>query len=133
MPEPAIADAKAKSWLVCRSGPLAGTRYQIGDGATRIGRGVENDIVVRGPNTATVSSQHVEIVRDDAGWRVRDLGSTNGTWLNGEKVADSDLQAGATIRLGVDGPEFAFSLEEPPASELDQTLVIPEGVLPTQL
>ena len=42
-------------------------------------------------------------------------------------------KAWATIRLGSDGPEFAFSLEEPPASELDQTLVVPEGVLATQL
>ena len=133
MPEPAITDSKAKSWLVCRSGPLAGTRYQIGEGATRIGRGVENDIVVRGPNTATVSAQHVEIVRDGAGWRVRDLGSTNGTWLNGEKITEAELQPGGTVRLGSDGPEFAFSLDEPPASELDQTLVIPDGVLTTQL
>jgi pSer/pThr/pTyr-binding forkhead associated (FHA) protein len=133
MPELAVAESKAKSWLVCRSGPLAGTRYQIGDGATRIGRGVENDIVVRGSNTATVSAQHVEIVRDGTGWCVRDLGSTNGTWLNGEKITEAELEAGATIRLGSDGPEFAFSLEEPPASELDQTLVVPEGILATQL
>jgi len=133
MPEEAIAISKTKSWLVCRTGPLAGTRYQLGDAPTRIGRGAENDIIVRGPNTATVSAQHLEIARDGASWLVRDLGSTNGTFLDGEKVGEAELRPTSTIRLGVDGPEFAFFLEEPPASELDQTLVIPEGTLPTQL
>jgi hypothetical protein len=121
---------RTKAWLVARSGPLAGTRYLLPEGSTRIGRSVESDVVVHGPNTATVSAQHVEIVRDGGTWRIRDTGSTNGTYLNGERITDAELTGEATIRLGNDGPEFGFVTgEDVPASALDRTLVIPEGIV----
>ncbi len=121
-----------KAWLVVHSGPLAGTRYLLRDGATRIGRSPESDVVVQGPNTATVSAQHLEILRADDGWRIRDTGSTNGTFLDGERIVEAELKRGAAIRLGSDGPEFSFVTEEVAPSELDSTLVIPEGILLTK-
>lgn len=117
-----------KAWLVYRSGPLAGTRYPLADGPTRIGRNPGNDIVIQGPNTATVSGQHLEIFREEGRWRIRDTGSTNGTYLNGEKIGDADLSDQAIVQLGQEGPAFAFLLEEAPPAELDHTLVIPQGI-----
>jgi membrane-bound lytic murein transglycosylase D len=108
---------------------MAGTRYQVGEGSTRIGRSPENDIVVQGPNSATVSAQHVEIAREDGVWRIRDAGSTNGTFLNGERIAEAELNGEAVIQLGNDGPEFSFVIEEVVAADLDGTLVIPAGIL----
>ena len=48
-----------------------------------------------------VSDEHTQIVSTDDGWMVRDLGSTNGTFLNGAKVAQPTLLAhGDHLRLG---------------------------------
>lgn len=48
-----------------------------------------------------VSDEHAELVRTDGQWRVRDLGSTNGTYLNGQKViAPTAIAAGDQLQLG---------------------------------
>jgi hypothetical protein len=130
MPEEAAAISRTRAWLIARSGPMAGTRYLLRDGSTRIGRSPENEIALQGPNTATVSAQHVEIVCDDAGWHVRDAGSTNGTFLNGQRIVEAQLNGDAILQLGNDGPEFTFLREEvAAAADLDGTLVIPKGIV----
>jgi hypothetical protein len=70
-------------------------------------------------------------LREAGTWRIRDTGSTNGTFLDGQRVVEAELNGGAAIRLGNDGPEFSFVTEELAPSELDRTLVIPEGILLT--
>ena len=47
-----------------------------------------------------VSSRHVSIVPADAGFEVTDLGSRNGTWLDGAKITKANVPAGSTLRLG---------------------------------
>ena len=120
---------KTQAWLVSQSGARAGTRYRIGEGITRIGRAPDNDIAIQGADAACVSLQHLEIHRTATGFGIRDLGSTNGTYLNGELIAEAELVAPATIRLGTQGPELAFVLEAPsvapPVASLDKTLEIP--------
>ena len=62
-----------------------------------IGKDDGNDITLE---DAFVSARHLRIERRGAGWRVRDLGSTNGTWLAGVRVGEADLPVGAAIALG---------------------------------
>lgn len=122
-----------KAWLVSHSGQLVGIRHLIGETTTRVGRSPQNDVVIQGPDVACVSLQHLEIRREVTGFRIRDLGSTNGTYLNGERITEADLCAPATIRLGPEGPELAFIVEETATFELDRTLEIPKSILLPQL
>ena len=89
MSQPEIAASRLKSWLMFRSGSRAGTRLPIPDGTMRVGRAPDNDAVIDGPDAATVSLYHLEISRTESSWRVRDLGSTNGTWINGERITET--------------------------------------------
>jgi DNA-binding CsgD family transcriptional regulator len=56
----------------------------------RIGRAADNDVVLT--TEPTVSRYHAELVLDDGGWSIRDLGSHNGTHVNGLKVVESSLK-----------------------------------------
>jgi hypothetical protein len=62
-----------------------------------IGRNPTCDYAIR---DATVSSRHVELARTRDGWRVKDLGSRNGTRVNGWLVREQELVPGDLIELG---------------------------------
>jgi pSer/pThr/pTyr-binding forkhead associated (FHA) protein len=132
--EDTTARQLTKVWLVLRSGPLAGVRYLLKEGVQRIGRAPDNDIIVQGPQSATVSLYHFEIVCDGGRCRIRDVGSTNGTYVDGEQITDAELHLQSVIRLGNNGPEFAVMSEQAETADLDRTLVVPAGiVLPAAL
>ncbi|TFV72915.1 DUF2662 domain-containing protein [Blastococcus sp. CT_GayMR19] len=74
-----------------------GTRHQLTTGRNVIGRGTEADI--RLPDTG-VSRKHVDVVLDAGTATVEDLGSTNGTLVNGRRVSRLALADGDVIRIG---------------------------------
>jgi pSer/pThr/pTyr-binding forkhead associated (FHA) protein len=57
-------------------------------------------------DVAVVSRRHAEVVQTGQGWVLRDLGSSNGTWLDGQRVQTVPVAAGTEVRLGnvADGP-----------------------------
>lgn len=63
----------------------------------RVGRALDNDIVL--PEDP-VSAEHCRLERQDASFRLIDLGSTNKTWVNDRKVDDVVLRNGDQIRVG---------------------------------
>ena len=68
-------------------------------GRTTIGKAPENDVPL--PDDPTASHLHAVLERFAAGWCVTDLGSSNGTWVNGERIWSSRrLRHGDEIRLG---------------------------------
>ena len=74
-----------------------GTRHELTTGRNVIGRGTEADI--RLPDTG-VSRKHVDVVLDGGTAMVEDLGSTNGTLVNGRRVSRLALADGDVIRIG---------------------------------
>jgi sigma-B regulation protein RsbU (phosphoserine phosphatase) len=71
---------------------LEATRY-------RVGRAESNELCY--PGVAGLSREHLIIERDGAGWVVRDLGSTNGSIVNGERISDARiLRSGDRIKAG---------------------------------
>jgi hypothetical protein len=125
MSNQATAGSRTKAWLLFRSGALAGTRFPMPDVAVRVGRAPDNDVVIDGADSAVVSQYHAEIWRDADSFRVRDLGSTNGTWLNGERITEAAANPPAVLQLGSPGPEIALVTEEAGPSGLDRTIEIP--------
>jgi Protein of unknown function (DUF3662)/FHA domain len=74
-----------------------GTRHELSTGRNVIGRGTEADI--RLPDTG-VSRKHVDVILDGGTATVEDLGSTNGTLVNGRRVSRQALADGDVIRIG---------------------------------
>ena len=72
------------------------THDLIGDVIT-IGRTPSNDVVIDHP---TVSWQHAVLTKWPSGYRLKDLGSTNGTQIDGVSITDAELKDGAEIRFG---------------------------------
>jgi predicted component of type VI protein secretion system len=73
-----------------RSQPLAPPHVSLG-------RALDNDVVLDDPR---VSRYHAELRYAVDGWSVHDLGSTNGTYVNGTQVTACVLQAGDRLRVG---------------------------------
>ena len=48
----------------------------------------------------TVSRRHAELRLEDGSWMLRDLGSSNGTWVNGRRVVEAEVSAGDELCLG---------------------------------
>lgn len=84
-------------------------RFQLDRKLTRLGRGSENDIVI---DCASVSVHHAEMERVEGGFQLRDLGSTNGIKLEGERKELIPLRDGMTLKVGDVAFDFQLSDEE---------------------
>lgn len=76
---------------------VGGNRYPITKGRTVIGRGSEADVTL---DDTGASRRHVEVQWDGRRARIKDLGSTNGTQLNGVPVSEAILEPDAVITIG---------------------------------
>ncbi|MBI4917505.1 MAG: sigma 54-dependent Fis family transcriptional regulator [Acidobacteria bacterium] len=90
-------------------GPDAGRRVPLERTAIRVGSDPDNDLVVADP---TVSGRHFEIVAGEHGRRLRDLGSTNGTTVDGLRALDVFLRDGSEIGAGSCRLRFTLGRDE---------------------
>jgi tetratricopeptide (TPR) repeat protein len=89
---------RGRAFLTVLSGREVGTVHRLGQGESVIGRGVEADVQIIDNG---VSRRHAKIVRDpDGTTKIVDLGSTNGTYVNGRRVDVESLREGDRIRIG---------------------------------
>ena len=107
--------------LVVEEGNLAGHGFDLKRPAIVIGRGRDCDIIL---NEHQVSRQHARLQQTPQGWTLTDLGSTNGTQVNGRRLTPHEphaLRPGDRVSLGacqlsLRSPEAAPSTARPPAS-----------------
>jgi hypothetical protein len=83
-----------------------GRRNVLSGNRVVVGRSREADIVLQDPNA---SRRHAELRREEGGWQVVDLGSTNGIKVNGRRVDHHPLRPGDRITIGV--TDLTFELE----------------------
>jgi len=96
--------ARSQAELTIESGPDAGHAHRAGDSALRLGRSPDNDLILRDPAT---SGHHARVeLRGDQFWIV-DLGSTNGTLVNGEPIQEKELNHGDRITIGQNALHFS--------------------------
>lgn len=102
-PEPATPSAEAPSRevrLVVESGPLVGLAFRLAPPSVVVGRDPDADVSL---SEATVSWRHARLTAHGAAWTIADLGSTNGTRVNGERIEPERqiaIDPGAEVRFG---------------------------------
>lgn len=84
--------------LVVKRGPNAGSKFFLDSETTEIGRNPDSDIFL---DDITVSRRHAEITRKEGeGFKLNDVGSLNGTYVNKERVEEAELRSGDEIQVG---------------------------------
>jgi len=130
--------------LVILNQGMTGRTFDLNVDRTTVGRVEENTFQIA---DSSVSSRHAEILLRGSEVLVRDLNSTNGSFINGEKITEAVLKPGQTLRFGQvelkidDGqpvsappPPAPVSASAPapapaaPKKSVDATMVIPRGV-----
>jgi hypothetical protein len=83
--------------LVVERGPNAGSKFLIDKDVTTAGRHPESDIFL---DDVTVSRRHAEFRRKDDAFFIHDVGSLNGTYVNRQRVEDTELADGDELQIG---------------------------------
>lgn len=99
-PDAARSAAPTRAQLEAVTGPWAGKLFALNKPVTVIGRVAGAEIVI---DDDSVSRRHLEIRKSATGYVVRDLGSANGTFVNGEAITEAPLANGDEVRAGVVG------------------------------
>ncbi|QDG54104.1 FHA domain-containing protein [Persicimonas caeni] len=97
---PRASRASKVNWLVGQSESVAGQNFHLGERTVTIGRGLGNFIQISDENASRV---HAQFNASPVGVKVKDMGSSNGTLLNGEKLEPEQprrLQDGDEIAIG---------------------------------
>jgi pSer/pThr/pTyr-binding forkhead associated (FHA) protein/NADPH-dependent 2,4-dienoyl-CoA reductase/sulfur reductase-like enzyme len=99
-PEPRAASGPKEFRLVVEAGPLVGLSFRLAGPSMLVGRDPEADVALSEP---TVSWKHARLSAHGAAWTLTDLGSTNGTQVNGQRIESerqTPIDPGAEIRFG---------------------------------
>ena len=123
-----------RATLTHQFGPNKGKREQFEIDKISIGRAANNSLSF-GDDARRVSSHHAEIIRRGDHFVLHDLGSTNGTMINGRRVIASEIHEDDLIEFGAGGPLLRFGVESDGAGEIkrheeSQAPILPHIVEP---
>lgn len=109
--------------LTVRKGPKVGEKFILETISLTAGRDPVSDIILNDPE---VSRQHARFTQTEGGYQVQDLGSTNGTFVNGERLESEpvDLQPGYTVSMG---SGITLLYEEVPTGDALAATMIDQG------
>ena len=120
---------KAPRWHVKPLGQLGlAATFEVPAGGLTLGRDPSNSVVLEAGRFPKVSAHHARIEVDGTRLRVTDLGSANGTLVNGRRVEETEVDSGSLIQLGEGGPRFVAIH----STGLEQTAMIQPGEAPAR-
>ncbi len=122
------AEKQEHPCLLGINSPFRGQRFIINRPRTTIGRAKDNDIVL---NESSVSAVHARLINDNGTWRVMNMLSTNGTFVNDKKITDIILNPGDKIRMG--RVELIFDYDPQLMDVAPESLVSSEKLIPWYL
>ena len=103
---PLAASQQISFTLVALEGPYMGSKFPLPHLPARIGRGTSAAVPLNADQG--ISRQHAELYADSSGRvRIRDLNSTHGTFVNGQRVVDAPLNLGDRVKVGIS--DFLFT------------------------
>jgi pSer/pThr/pTyr-binding forkhead associated (FHA) protein len=92
-----VSGEAGTGWLVPLEGPQTGELFQLRGGRCVVGTAADCDIVLK---DQSISGRHAEFTAVGRGFRITDLGSTNGTYVNDKRINSEELVDNDAIRLG---------------------------------
>jgi hypothetical protein len=101
--EPAPSDSASRAYLLVHTDGAPRVRFDLGGALISIGRASDNDVIVDDPE---VSRHHCQLKLQHGAYSLADLGSRNGSWINGQPVNEVALGPGDLIRIGSTEIEF---------------------------
>jgi len=117
----ALRTSEASAFLVVCMGPNVGHRYPLFD-RTMMGRSESADITL--PDDR-VSGKHCEVVRGPQGFSIRDLGSSNGTLVNAQKISEVELREGDLVQVGYTVFKFQGPMAGGRVERIDPQVIAP--------
>ena len=102
-------------------GSQKGERVKFDAERILVGRALDNTLCL-GDGARRVSSHHAEVIQHGDQYVLRDLGSTNGTMINGRRVVVSELAHDDLIEFGAGGPLLRFGIERPEKQDQIETV-----------
>ncbi len=116
--------------LVLLTEGFTGRSFELKTERSTVGRLDDNSFQIPAPS---VSSHHCELLLKGGEVIVKDLDSTNGTFINGEQVSEASLPVGQTVRFGSVEARLEASAPAGPKKLPQNTSLIPQGVKPNEL
>jgi serine phosphatase RsbU (regulator of sigma subunit)/pSer/pThr/pTyr-binding forkhead associated (FHA) protein len=108
--------------LITVQGPESGRQFSLAAGPTILGRQMDCTICL---DAKAVSRQHAQILLEDGAYFVEDMGSSNGTFVNGSRITGRvPLTENDTLQIG----PYLFTLRLPPPPENQEDMIIKEQV-----
>jgi FhaA, N-terminal domain/FHA domain len=101
--EVAPPDSATRAYLLVRTQGAPLVRFDLGSALISVGRASDNDVIVDDPE---VSRHHCQLKLQHGAYSFADLGSRNGSWVNGQPVSEVALGPGDSIMIGSTEIEF---------------------------